>query len=171
VTLIGAESTGKTTAAQALAAAFHAPWVPEYARSYLDAKRAPLAAEDVDEIARGQVAAEDEGRRRASGLLILDTDLVSTMVYARHYYGACPPWIEEAARARRADLYLLHHPDVPWVADGDQRDQPAGRDLLHHLFREALLALGAHTVDVTGSWDERVERSKKAIRALLEKQG
>jgi len=167
VVLIGAESTGKTTLAEALATEMDAPWVPEYARTHLDRKRAPLTAEDVEEIARGQLAAEDEGRRRAHGLLILDTDLVSTMVYARHYYGSCPPWIEEAARVRRADLYLLHHPDVPWVEDGAQRDQPAARDHIHGLFREALDALGAHTVDLTGSWEERMKTAKRAIALLL----
>jgi NadR type nicotinamide-nucleotide adenylyltransferase len=167
VTLVGAESTGKTTLARTLAANLDAPWVPEYARSYLDGKRAPLTVEDVEPIARGQLAAEDEGRRRAHGLLILDTDLVSTMVYARHFYGSCPAWIEEAARARRADLYLLHHPDVPWIEDGDVREPPAGRDRVHRLFEAALAALGAHTVDITGPWDERLKTAKRAIASLV----
>lgn len=167
VTLIGAESTGKTTLARALAADLDAPWVPEYARTHLDGKRAPLTAEDVEDIARGQLAAEDEGRRRAHGLLIQDTDLVSTMVYARHYYGSCPRWIEEAARARRADLYLLHHPDVPWIEDGDQRERPSDRDQVHRLFEAALAALAARTVDVTGPWERRMEVAKRAIASLL----
>ena len=48
--------------------------------------------------------------------MLLDTDLVSTVVYSRHYYGDCPAWIEAAAVRRLADLYLLHDIDVPWTA-------------------------------------------------------
>ena len=121
VTVTGSECTGKTTLARDLARHFGAVWVPEFARDYLDEQTGttglPLDASDVEPIARGQIAAEDRGRAAASGLVILDTDLVSTTVYARHYYGACPPWIDQAARDRRADLYLLCDIDVPWVAD------------------------------------------------------
>ena len=96
-------------------------------------------------------------------VLIKDTDLVSTVVYARHYYGSCPAWIERAARERLGDLYLLLHPDVPWVADGLQRDRPATRGELHRLFAEALAALGAPVVDITGGWPARLARAVAAI--------
>jgi NadR type nicotinamide-nucleotide adenylyltransferase len=168
VVLIGSESTGKTTLAKELAEERGVPWVPEYARQYLDEKRAPLSYEDVEPIARGQMAAEDAARR-TPGLLILDTDLVSTMVYARHYYGACPSWIERAARERRADLYLLLQPDVPWVEDGAQRDRPGARGEVHELFRRALVAIGADVIDVRGSWTDRAKTARDAIQRLASK--
>jgi NadR type nicotinamide-nucleotide adenylyltransferase len=169
VVVIGAESTGKTTLARALAFTFGAAWVPEYARHYLEGKDQPLSHEDVEPIARGQMAAEDSART-ASGLLILDTDLVSTVVYALHYFGACPPWIERAALERRADLYLLLHPDVPWVADGAQRERPEARPELHERFRTTLEATGASIVDVRGSWAEREQTARRAIQALASTQ-
>ena len=98
VVVTGSECTGKTTLARALASRFGAPWVPEFCRGYQDARGAPLDASDVEPIARGQIAEADEAESRARRLLVLDTDLVSTVVYARHYYGSCPAWIEEAAR-------------------------------------------------------------------------
>jgi NadR type nicotinamide-nucleotide adenylyltransferase len=165
VVLIGSESTGKTTLAQALGEELGVPWVPEYARQYLDQKGAALTWEDVEPIARGQMAAEDAARP-TGGLLILDTDLVSTTVYARYYYGSCPLWALRAARERRAALYLLLHPDVPWVADGAQRDRPEGRQELHGRFRAALDALAAPVVDVRGSWAERAKTARAAIHSL-----
>jgi NadR type nicotinamide-nucleotide adenylyltransferase len=167
VVVTGSECTGKTTLARELAAAFGAPCSAEFAREYLDARAAPLVAGDVEPIARGQVAGEDAAGSDAADLLIKDTDLVSTVVYARHYYGSCPRWVADEARNRLGDLYLLLHPDVPWVADGLQRDRPAGRELLHDLFRKRLNALGAATVDVAGDWAARRRLALAAVTRLL----
>jgi NadR type nicotinamide-nucleotide adenylyltransferase len=167
VVLTGSESTGKTTLAVQLARAHGAPVVPEYARRYVAGRGALLTADDVEPIARGQMALEDEAEASRPALLFKDTDLVSTVVYARHYYGACPPWIEAAARSRLADLYLLLHPDVPWVADGAYRDLPSVRWEIHDRFRRTLDELGARRVDVTGGWDWRRATADAAVAALL----
>ena len=166
VALTGPESTGKTTLAAELAAHYGTAWSAEFSRTYLDRKQARLDDSDVEPIARGQIAGEDEAALRASRLLILDTDLVSTVVYSRYYYGRCPEWIVEAARDRRAQLYLLPHPDVPWMPDGEQRDQPAARAELLRLFRAALDEFGARYVEIRGSWTERRLRAIASIDAM-----
>ena len=48
---------------------------------------------------------------------MFDTDLISTVVYSRYYYGDCPAWVIEEARRHRADLYLLMDTDVAWKPD------------------------------------------------------
>ena len=170
VTVTGSECTGKTTLAADLARHVGTIWVPEYARVYLDEKAAaighPLDETDVEPIARGQIAAEDRAAAAASRLLVRDTDLVSTSVYARHYYGHCPDWIEEAARERRANLYLLCDVDVPWIAD-PQRDRPHLRDHMHELFVRALEALGAPYLLIRGSWDERLATAVAAVDRVM----
>jgi nicotinamide riboside kinase len=91
-------------------------------------------------------------------------------VYAHHYYGACPAWVEREARARLGDLYLLLHPDVPWVADGLQRDRPAERAHLHQLFSARLSSFGATVADIAGDWDARRSRALAAVHSLLSSQ-
>ena len=129
VVLTGSECTGKTTLARMLARELDTIVVPEMARTHAETISRPLTAADVEPIARAQMRAEDEAMARAAAerrrVVVLDTDLVSTTVYARHYYGACPAWIDAEARTRRADLYLLCDIDVRWVSD-------AARDRPHH---------------------------------------
>jgi nicotinamide riboside kinase len=60
ITITGPESSGKTTLAQKLAQTFDTLWVPEYAREYIDQLDRPYLEADLLEIARGQVAREDE---------------------------------------------------------------------------------------------------------------
>jgi NadR type nicotinamide-nucleotide adenylyltransferase len=174
IVVTGSECTGKTTLAEALAARFDSPWSREFVREYVDGKQAALDESDVEPIARGQLAAEraaeQAGRGRKSPIVVRDTDLISTAVYSRHYYGRCPEWVATAARERLGDVYLLLRPDVPWVPDGLQRDRPdeEARAEMHALFREALVAAGAHVVEIGGNWSEREARAAVSVAAAIE---
>ena len=171
VVVAGPESTGKTTLARDLAAAFATTWAPEFARGHLDRKYGgatlspPCREEDLPEIARGQLAAEDDAARRSNGLVVCDTDLYATWFYAEEYFGACPEWIRATARARRYDLHLLLEPDVPWVED-PQRDLPHRRAAMHGWLRRALAADGRARRAVAGSWDERRRAAAEAVAPL-----
>ena len=167
IVLTGPECSGKTTLAGELARHYDAPWVPEYAREYATALERPLVYADVEPIARGQRAAEDAASR-SGRLLLLDTDLLSTVVYSRYCYGACPAWIEREAVARRGDLYLLHQPDIPWVAEPGLREASDRRAEQSKLFRDVLAASGAVVVEIRGAWPERLA---KAIAAIDERLG
>jgi NadR type nicotinamide-nucleotide adenylyltransferase len=166
VVLTGSESTGKTTLAMRLASFFNAALVPEFVRRYAEEKGAPLDFSDHGPIARGQMALEDEMIARATRLVVQDTDLLSTVVYCNHYFGRCPPWIEEVAAGRRPDLYLLCEIDVPWIADG-VRDRGEQREEMQRLFRETVLGTGVPVATIEGDGDERIQRASDAIDALL----
>jgi NadR type nicotinamide-nucleotide adenylyltransferase len=171
VVLIGPESTGKTRLTEELAGRYGVPFSGEHARAYVERRGAALGYADVEPIARGQKEGEDDAIARAerSGarFVLLDTDLVSTMVYSRHYYGDCPAWVEREARRRRGELYLLHHVDVDWVPDGLQRQQPERRSELFERFRAVLAALEARVADIQGDRHERRQRAIRAIDRLL----
>ena len=175
VCVTGPESTGKTTLARRLAEWLDTEWVPEASRRYAVRKGSELLASDVSPIAREHIeladGAVERARARGATALVLDTDLISTVVYARHYYGAVPAWIVRAERERRADLYLLCDVDVPWVPDG-ARDRPENRAAMCDLFRRALAARAAQaagdarTVIVRGDWATRWERARDAVASL-----
>ena len=93
VVLVGSECTGKTDLAEWLAAELRVPMSAEYAREYamMRGGGAALTAADVESIARGQLDAEEAAIAAAvdcgAPLVVHDTDLLSTMVYATEYYG------------------------------------------------------------------------------------
>jgi NadR type nicotinamide-nucleotide adenylyltransferase len=161
ICLIGPESTGKTELARRLEREHALPWVREYAREYAEERGNELSAGDVEPIARGVLALHDEAG--ADDLLVLDTDLISTVVYARHYYGGCPAWVEEEARRRRADLYVLMDTDVAWIADDARDSGGEAREDLFDAFRRALDEFETNWVIVSGDWDQRWE----AVRDIV----
>ena len=163
----GSECTGKTTLAKALAACYQTVWVPEFARSFVIDKCSAPEYQDVGSIARGQIALEEERGLQASTLLIHDTDLLSTILYSRHYFGDCPRWIEVAFEKRAADLYLLADIDVPWVSNGEQRDRGDRREEMHELFRSALSDHHLSFAEIRGSQGERLEVAVSGIERVI----
>ena len=152
VCLTGPESTGKSELAARAERELGAAWVREYAREYAESCRRDLTAADVEPIARGQMASQDAAR---GDQIVLDTDLISTVVYARHYYGSCPPWIEEEARKRKADLYLLLDTDVEWKPNPARDAGGDAREDLFDAFRAALEEFETQWEIVSGDWETR----------------
>lgn len=164
VVITGSESTGKTTLAAHLAAALGTIWIPEYSRTFAETRGNSLSAATVEPIALGQIEAEDAAESGDHELLVLDTDLVSTTVYAEHYYGSCPPWIMTAALERLGDLYLLGDIDLPWQAD-TVRDQPASRAVVQQRFVDRLDELGARVARVSGTGAGRLSNALDHVAA------
>ncbi len=169
IVVTGSESTGKTELARRLAVHFDAELVPEFVREFASSKEGAITFADHGPIARGQMALEDRHfdlAGRGNGRVVQDTDLLSTVVYCEHYFGSCPPWIEELARERRPDLYLLAEIDVPWIEDGI-RDRGHLRDEMQSLFREAVRQSGSRWVSIDGSWAERWNRAVSAVGEMI----
>ena len=171
VVLLGPESTGKTSLARGLATRYGVVWAREFAREYVERHTGPLGYEDVDAIGKGQRRAEDvviaEAVRSGHALVVLDTDLVSTVVYSRHYYGGCPQWIDRALATRLGDLYLLAGIDVPWEPDGAQRDRGHARSQLQQPFRDELVARHVDFIELGGGHECRLRAARRAVDDLI----
>lgn len=165
VVLTGSESTGKTMLAARLAEHYGARLVVEFVRAFATEQGRALEFSDHGPIARGQMALEDAALSESPRLIVQDTDLLSTVVYCRHYFGRCPEWIEHEARARRPDLYLLCDIDLPWVEDGI-RDRGDRRGEMQMLFAAAVIESATPHVRIAGSVDERWRLATAAVESL-----
>ena len=165
----GAESTGKSVLALALAARFGYPWVPEFGREYCEAKFArtgsiDLTMDDLLAIAEGQEQAARAAAAANPPVLLLDTDPLMTAAWAEMLFGKVPPALMAYPKA---DRYLLFAPDVPWVPDGSRFfGSPAERARFAELAEAMLVRAGVAYTRITGDWLERERQVIAAIESL-----
>ncbi len=119
--LLGGESSGKTTLAQALAEHLHTVWVPEYGRELWERLRHTLSVDELLHVARHQVELEDAAAAARSGWIVCDTTPLTTLQYCLHDHGLAPPELHALAR-RPYDLTVVCAPDFDFVQDGCRRD-------------------------------------------------
>jgi len=144
--------------------------VPEHLRAFVTENGRLPTADDMELVARQHCAIEDALLATlAEGLVVYDTDLYTIVTYMRRYFGDCPPWIENEARAREADLYLLLAPVIPWFAD-PQRGGPHVRDEIHNLFQSTFSAHldGGKAVIIYGDGEVRRSDAEKEVRSALQ---
>ena len=167
--LCGPESSGKSWLSAELQQRFGGLLVGEYVRHFIEQNPRDTCLADIPAIARGQLAWEDHARAQQPGLLILDTHLLSNMLWSQTLFGACPAWIEEQLLARHYDLHLVLSPQmVEWTDDG-QRCQPqlserqaffqASCDWLHRHQRPLQI--------IEGDWSERRRQALLSVEQLL----
>ncbi|RKS27661.1 nicotinamide riboside kinase [Pseudomonas sp. WPR_5_2] len=167
--LTGPESSGKSWLSAQLQAHFGGTVVDEYVRWFIEQNRRDTCLADIPEIARGQLRWEDEARARRPRLLILDTHLLSNMLWSQTLFGDCPAWIEQALLARQYDLHFLLSPEtVDWHDDG-QRCQPrlAERQAFFQASRQWLDLHRQPYQVLQGDWKQREDAAFEAVTRLL----
>jgi NadR type nicotinamide-nucleotide adenylyltransferase len=171
VIVIGAESTGTTTLAHALADHFGTLWVQEFGREWSEVRLGGLAAAwhtaEFDLIALEQSRREDEAARRAPVPLVIgDTDALATTIWHERYVGGHSASVELLARARQPDLYILTGDEIPFVQDG-MRDGEHLRTWMAERFRAVLGAGPTAWIEVRGSEAQRLERAVEAVNDVV----
>jgi NadR type nicotinamide-nucleotide adenylyltransferase len=163
VAILGAESSGKSTLAEALAVHYATVWVPEYLREFVDRHGRVPFEHDQAGIARTQLEREDAAAAIASRFLFCDTAPLMTAVYSRVYWGRMDAGLEALARAHDYALTLVAAPDCPWEPDGLQRDSDEVRQRVHRVLVESLEERAIPFVLVDGSLAQRMGQ----VRNLL----
>jgi nicotinamide riboside kinase len=172
IALVGAESTGKTTLAAALAArlaqdtGLRVAWVPEWLRLWCDENGRTPQQHEQQSILLTQHARIDAAAA-THDIVVCDTTALMTAVYSRIVFGDRTLDAQAADLHRRMDLTLLTAIDLPWVADGAQRDGPQVRVPVDSALRELLSSNGLPWCGVAGSGAARLQAAADAVAPLL----
>jgi len=167
--LTGPESSGKSWLSKEIHANFGGILVGEYVRHFIESEARETCYGDITYIANGQLSWEDEARGKQPRLLILDTHLLSNILWSRTLFGACPMWVEQALLARHYDLHLLLSPEsVAWHDDG-QRCQPqlAERQAFFQASHQWLHLHRQPCQVLQGDWKQRKDAAFAAVTGLL----
>jgi NadR type nicotinamide-nucleotide adenylyltransferase len=167
IAILGAESSGKSVLAEALAQHYQSVWVPEYLREFVDTAQRVPKEEEQFLIAQTQMEREDEAAKHATTWLFCDSTPLLTALYSRHYFGRVLPALEALEQAHDYDFTLVTAPDFPWAADGLQRESAAVRQ---HIHEDLLILLEQRDIPfllVEGSLKNRVEQVAFALNFLL----
>ena len=171
VCIVGAESTGSTTLARALAQSLQTVWVPEYGRTYSEGKfecgeYSRWDTEEFVHIASTQCAMEDELAKRANKVLICDTNAFATCLWHERYMECWSEEVEAIGRGRKYDLYLLTDIDIAFTQDG-MRDGESIRDWMHHRFVSELEKRRLPYALLSGPRETRMRSALQLIGELV----
>lgn len=172
ICVLGAESTGTTTLAKALAERMETIWVPEYGRFYTEARtragrQIQWQSADFEFIAREQNRLEDHLARQCNKVLICDTNALATELWHQRYMGVESPAVAALAAERRYDLYILTNTDIPFVQDGTRDGEHIRLDM-HRQFELVLQTRNLPFIVVSGSREERINSAVAACRRFID---
>lgn len=178
IALLGTESTGKTALAAALAQALStrgrrvavvAEWLREWCERQGRTPRpdeqlaiAETQARHVLE-ATERLATEPTEHPERAAYVIADTTALMTAVYSDWLFQDITLYPMALAQQKTFTHTLVTGLDLPWVADGLQRDGAHVREPIDALLRSQLASGGIPYKVVYGSGDERLQSALFAI--------
>ncbi|WP_328700290.1 ATP-binding protein [Caenimonas soli] len=167
IALLGAESTGKTQLAGELAAHLRQQGksiavVPEVLREWCHREGRTPRPEEQLPIAQEQERRVDEAGTRAE-IVIADTTALMVAIYSAMLFEDGTLYQFALDRQRSYDVTLLTGLDLPWIADGLQRDGAHVREPVDALIRAALARAKVPYRLVYGSGEERLANALAAI--------
>jgi HTH-type transcriptional regulator, transcriptional repressor of NAD biosynthesis genes len=182
IIVTGAESTGTTTLALALAEHYGARYVPEYGRQYTEEWLAAREAinpsevvedlvwnhDDFERIATRQTMLENNAAKQLEGypLVIADTDALSTAIWEFRYLGDGRPPVTLSGLPRRDLYFVTDHVGVEFEPD-PIRDGELVRPEMTRWFERALTEAGHSWALLTGSHEERMTMATKMVDRVI----
>lgn len=125
-------------------------------------------------IAREQKALEDRlGQLLQSekstniSLLFCDTTPLLTSIYSRVIFGKADDLVDQIAQQHDYDITLFTQCNVPWVADGIQRDGLKTQAVVHEMIKLRLEELKIPYQTIFGSSDRCTQQAQEYVASLI----
>jgi nicotinamide riboside kinase len=163
--LIGAECSGKSALALALADALPAVVATEVLREFVEQEgRTPRAGEQRSIMLLQQEREDALADAHPDAVVIGDPAALMTAIYGVAYFDDESLMADAARLARQYSLLVWCDIDVPWQSDGIQRDGEAMRTRVHQLIGDVLTDSWADAplVRASGSLHDRITVVRRA---------
>jgi nicotinamide riboside kinase len=174
VTLLGGESTGKSSLAHALQAhleqadGLRSRLVPEHLRQWCEAKgRAPRADEQQGVAAEQTRLIHAAAQAPGVQVVVADTTALVVAAYSAHYFNDRSLLPEALDDQRNFGLTLLMGLDLPWRADSLFRESVAVRDTIDTILRHELQAAQIPFQTIYGHGPDRLKQALRTVGSRL----
>jgi HTH-type transcriptional regulator, transcriptional repressor of NAD biosynthesis genes len=172
VVVCGAESTGTTTLAKALAERYQTVWVPEYGRTFSEAvgNHHIWSSDDFEHIIDWQNMMDDDFSQYSGPVMFCDTDNIATLMFHELYMGRRAPdshWSKARNWARYKTLYIVTSDNGVSFEDDGYRLFRSQRHWATNWFTSKLEQLNLPYIVVNGSHEERVDQAIQAIGEVM----
>jgi len=174
VLLMGGESTGKSVLTINLANRFNTNYIDEAGREMSERSGTDMLmlSEDFTEILLQHKLNEIKAMEYSNKVLFIDTDALITQFFMNFLND---PEIEKNKALSDAidslntyDLILFLEPDVAFVQDGDRSEViREDREKYSNQIKDLISSHGKHFISISGSYQERYEKSIKEVEKLL----
>jgi nicotinamide riboside kinase len=166
IALLGAESTGKSDLARLLERHFEAQGesvqhIREYLRTWCDERQRTPRIDEQLGIATEQI--RQINAAVTCDYLIADTTPMMVATYSDLLFDDTSLYDLALKYQSSFDITLLMGLDIPWVADGIQRDGPHMREPVDTKIRAVLARGGINYQVVYGSGDARLQNALRCI--------
>lgn len=173
VAIVGGESCGKTTITPRVASEFGASYTTEAGRDFVE----KYGTDQTNKAIWGYILREQPHREAVAartsptGLVICDTDLLTTSVwYERwvgvdHWYGNVLDPIALEHSQSYEHYIIMSHVGVPWVNDGS-RSEESNREFFTDRLIEKVEEAGIPYTVIDGDWNVRTRNVRKLVSTL-----
>lgn len=185
IAIVGPESSGKTTLAEALMYHYKGLFVSEVAREYLSELDRPYEEHDLLSIARSlqelHAGAADMAREQEALMggpplrepgpvrtpIFYDTDTLNMRIWSLEKYGRVHPEIDAMVRDTEYTWRLLCRPDIPWEPD-PLRENPHDRDRLFDVWVREMKTLDLRYTIIEGTPEQRMRTAMNIVDVLIQ---
>jgi len=156
--LLGAECTGKSSVAAALAREVGAIHVPEALRNFVETRgRVPTEEDQAGILSEQRASMLMVQLDHPESLVICDPLPLMTAIYSIAYFDDSSLLVDAVVDACTYDLIWWCRPDLPWSPDGHQRDGVERRQQVDALIQQVIRESALPVFELSGSIEERIQ--------------
>jgi nicotinamide riboside kinase len=166
IVVTGAESTGKSALTEWLAHYLKVPFIPEFARKYIENLNRNYTYQDVEIIARKQVEQLSSMKNSEYPYIFSDTWIIITKIWFEVVFNRLPSWIEDEIENTPIDLFLVCDTDLPWEPDPVRENGGEQRNILQRKYIKTIEKYNFNYKIVSGKDQERLNNALQYVLQL-----